>query len=150
MTMANYGFNSSNEVQLDTFGFPIGNYVVHAVGQGNTATGILVDYKFLTGEHANKGCSVYYNTLSDNDITAKIAKQDIKRIGDATGRPVVNEDLEKGIKADPIAGRTFMVEVEANAKNPRFTNVRKYLPADGIAPDFKKGIAEVAGDIIPF
>lgn len=140
--MANYGFNSSDEVQLDTFGFPVGKYIVHAVGQGDTATGILVDYKILTGENANKSFSVYYNTLSDNEITAKIARQDIKRIGDATGKPVD--------QANGIAGRTFAVEVETNAKNPRFTNVKAYLPADGVAPEVKKGVAEVAGDAIPF
>lgn len=140
--MANYGFTSSEEVHLDTFGFPVGKYVVHAVGQRDTATGILVDYKILTGEHANKSFSVYYNTLSDNEITAKIARQDLKRIGDATGKPV---DQTNG-----IAGRTFTVDVELNKKNERFTNVKSYLPADGIAPEVKAGVAEVKGDSIPF
>ncbi len=140
--MANYGFESSNEVHLDTFGFPVGKYVVFATGQGDTATGILVDYKILTGENINKSFSVYYNTLSDNEITAKIAKQDLRRIGDATGKPVD--------QANPIQGRTFMVDVELNKKNERFTNVKSYLPADGITYDAKKAVADVLKEEIPF
>jgi hypothetical protein len=140
--MGNYGFKSSNDVKLDTFGWPLGKYTVHAVGQGDTATGIMVDYTILTGEHANKSFGIYYNTTSDNEITAKIAQQDIKRIADATGKPVDD--------ANPISGRTFTVEVEPNKKNPLYTNVKFYLPADGVSTAAKAAAATVAEDKIPF
>lgn len=140
--MANYGFESSNEVKLDTFGFPVGRYTVHAVAEGDTATGILVDYKILSGEHFGADISIYYNTQSDNEITAKIARQDLKRIADATGKPVDANNK--------IAGRTFMVDVEPNKKNPIYTNVKAYLPSDGISNEAKKALSEVKEDSIPF
>lgn len=140
--MANYGFESSSEVKLDTFGFPLGKYVVHAVGQGDTASGVMVDYTIVSGEHANHTFGIYYNTRSDNEITAKIAKQDLKRIADATGKPIDQQNA--------IAGRTFTVDVVPNKKNPQYTVVQAYLPADGISAEVKAKIADVNRDEIPF
>lgn len=140
--MANYGFTSSSEIKLDTFGWPLGKYAVHAVGQGDTATGVMVDYKILTGDNAGHEFGIYYNTLSDNEITAKIAKQDIRRIADATGKPVDANNR--------IAGRTFMVDVEPNKKNPAYTQVKAYLPADGITPAIKQAISDIEKEEIPF
>lgn len=140
--MANYGFASSDEVKYDIVGFPVGKYTVHAIDEKDETSGIHVVYEILSGNDKGSTAKVYYNTLSDNEITAKIAKQDIKRIGEATGKPVTQED--------PIQGRIFMVDVEANKKNPQYTNVKAYLPADGIPAYVKEAAKSVADDSIPF
>lgn len=140
--MANYGFESSDEVKYDTFGFPVGRYTIKAVDEMDTATGIMVVYEVLDGEHINKTLSVYYNTLSDNDITAKRARQDIKRIADATGKLVD--------ASNPITGRVFMVDVELNKKNPLYTNVRAYMPASGVPVSAEKARNDPFNDSVPF
>ncbi len=140
--MSNYGFESSNNVKLDTFGFPVGKYAVYADCEAEVASGVHILYKILSGEHKDAEASVYYNTLSENEITAKIAKQDLKRIADATGKPIDKDNM--------IQGRTFMVDVELNKKNPAYTNVKAYLPADGVPAYVKEAAKDVAADQIPF
>jgi hypothetical protein len=120
--MANYGFNDTNEVKYDVLGFPLGKYKVFAKNESDAPTGIVVEYDILDGEHKGTTAKVYYNTLSENSTTAKIAQIDLKRIADATGRSVN--------AANPIKGRTFIVDVVPQKSNPQYTNVKAYLPSD--------------------
>jgi capsular polysaccharide biosynthesis protein len=120
--MANYGFESTDEVKYDALGYPLGKYKVFIKDEYDSPTGIIVEADILTGEHKGTVAKVYYNTLSDNATTAKIAQIDLKRIADATGKSVN--------AMSPLKGRTFVVEVEPQKKNPQYTNVKAYLPKD--------------------
>lgn len=118
--MANYGFESTDEVKYDALGYPLGKYKVFIKDEYDSPTGIIVEADILTGEHKGTVAKVYYNTLSDNATTAKIAQIDLKRIADATGKSVN--------AMSPLKGRSFVVEVEPQKKNPQYTNVKAYLP----------------------
>lgn len=120
--MANYGFEDTNEVKYDALGYPLGKYKVFVKDEYDSPTGIIIEADILTGEHKGTVAKVYYNTLSDNATTAKIAQIDLKRIADATGKSVN--------AMSPLKGRSFVVEVEPQKKNPQYTNVKAYLPAD--------------------
>jgi len=114
-----YGFETSDEIKIDQLGFPLGKYKVLAKDEQGTATGLFVDFDIVTGEHKGTSAKVYYNTRSENEDVARIAAGDIRRIADATGKPVT--------PSTPIKGRAFVVEVIVNPKNERYTKV-KYLP----------------------
>lgn len=118
--MANYGFDDTANVKYDVLGFPIGKYKVMARSETDAPTGVVVEYDILTGENKGATAKVYYNTLSDNATTAKIAQIDLKRIADATGKPIN--------ALSPVKGRVFVVDVEPQKKNPQYTNVKAYLP----------------------
>lgn len=120
--MANYGFEDTNEVKYDALGYPLGKYKVFVKDEYDSPTGIIIEADILTGEHKGTVAKVYYNTLSDNATTAKIAQIDLKRIADATGKSVN--------AMSPLKGRSFVVEVEPQKKNPQYTNVKAYLPKE--------------------
>lgn len=126
-----YGFDSTDEVQLDKSGLPIGTYKVTALKEepaekDGVATGVIVTYEILEGEHKGKEGKVWYNTLHSNPTVANIAKQQLKRIADATGMPIA--------PATPIKGRVLTLEVVAQKKDDRYTEIKKYMPKD-FAPE---------------
>jgi len=124
MSDSNYGFESTENVQYDKIGFPLGLYRVMATDEEGVPTGVKVLFDILTGDHKGESCTVWYNTKSDNNITAKIAQQALKRIADATKQPVS--------AVSPIKGRVFCVDVK-EGKNPQFTEVKGYYPEDHVA-----------------
>lgn len=118
--MTDYGFDT-NDIQLDKVGLPIGIYKVMINGEEiNEKRALVVTYEVLEGEHKGKTGKVWYNINHENETTKNIARQAIKRIGDATGRNV-NE-------AAPLRGRVLTVDVQQQKKNPDYTEIRRYLP----------------------
>jgi hypothetical protein len=70
---------------------------------------------------------VWFLTLHENPQTANIAKQNLKRIADATGRAVS--------PTAPLKGRVLTLEVAQQKKNPDYTEVKKYLPENHVNQD---------------
>lgn len=117
-----YGFKTTDEVQYDSSGLPVGTYKVLAKSEeaDEKGRGVIVEYEILDGEFKGKTAKVWYLTTHENQTTANIAKQNIKRIADATGKPV------SGVA--PIKGRVFTIEVRKQKKDDRYTEIAKYHP----------------------
>lgn len=126
MTTENYyGFESTEDVKLDAQGLPEGTYKAMIVSEqpdekDGTIRGITVEWEILDGEHKGKKAKTWYLTLHSEPQTANIAKQNIKRIAEATGRPVS--------AAAPLKGRVVTLVVGQQKKDPRYTEIKKYLP----------------------
>lgn len=129
--MPNYGFKSTAEVEYDRIGLPIGEYKVMIESEEDVPTGVKATFKILTGDHKGETPFYWFNTLSENPTTQRIAKQNIKRIADATG---IDVDPEQ----NPLTGRVFCVRVE-ESKNPQYTEIKEFLHESHIedeSPDF--------------
>lgn len=124
MTDNFYGFDSTDEVQYDRQGLPLGTYKVMIIGEEpeKDGRGIVVEYEVVAGEFKGKTGKVWYLTKHDSPQTANIAKQNIKRIADATGKSVS--------PTAPLKGRVLTIEVRQQKKNPDYTEIAKYLPED--------------------
>lgn len=122
-----YGVESTDDVQFDPQGLPVGTYKVVAKKEepfekeGETL-GVIVTYAIVDGQHKGHEGKVWYCTLHSNETTANIARQAIKRIAEATGKPIT--------QTAPIQGREMTLVVDKQKKNPDYTEVKKYLPAD--------------------
>ena len=118
-----YGFESSEEVKI-TQGLPIGTYKIMALKEeaDPKGNGLIVEYEVVDGPNKGSRSRVWYNTLHENPQTANIAKASLKRIADATGKPIS--------QSAPIKGRVFSVIVGQQKNNPDYTEIKKYLPAD--------------------
>lgn len=122
---------STNEVEYDSVGAPVGSYRVMALSaelkdqsleKPENPKILIVDYEALDGEFSGKQFKVWYNIHHTSGQTRNIARQDLKRIADATNSVIENpEDLE---------GKVFAVIVEKQKKNPQYTQIVKYLPED--------------------
>jgi len=147
----NYGFDSTDSVQYDRTGFPVGLYRVVAKQEEGVPSGVKVLFEILSGEYKGQTCSVYYNTKSENDITARIAQQSLKRIADVTHKPIS--------PSTPLTGRVFCVDV-IESKDARYTNVKTYhensfLPAEAAPKGYTKpkddgSKVELPNDSVPF
>lgn len=126
--MINYGFSSTDEVQYDGKGLPVGHFLVMATGEemNEKGTGIVVELEILQGEKKGKKGKIWYNTLHENPVVSNIAKQQLKRIADATGKPIT--------PTSPIKGRVFQIIISENKKDSRYTEITKYLPETGDFP----------------
>jgi hypothetical protein len=125
MTIDNiYGFETTDDIQLESQGLPIGTYKVMIVGEeaDQKGRGVVVDYEIIdeTSEFKGKTGKVWYLTKHESAQTANIAKSNIKRIADATGKPVA--------PMTPLKNRVLTLEVRQQKKNPQYTEVAKYLP----------------------
>lgn len=117
-----YGFNS-DDIQLDKAGLPVGIHKVMITDEElNEKKALVVNFEIVEGDMKGKGGKVWYNINHENVTTSNIAKQAIKRIADATGKPVSN--------TSPLKGRVLVIEVAEQKKDPRYTEIKKYLPAD--------------------
>jgi ssDNA-binding Zn-finger/Zn-ribbon topoisomerase 1 len=116
-----YGFDSTDDVPEEKTGLPVGTYKVMAVSEDKDekGNGLIVEYEIVSGENKGRKARVWYNTLHQNQQTANIAKATLKRIADATGKPIT--------PASPIKGRVMTVVVAEQKKNPQYTEVKKYL-----------------------
>lgn len=128
-----YGFETTDEVQADAMGLPIGTYKAAAISEepfekDNKTIGVIVEWEALEGENKGRSGKVWYCTLHDNKQTANIAQQALKRLAEATGTPIT--------KATPIKGRVATLQVDVQKKNPEYTEIKKYLPADHVVSPF--------------
>lgn len=122
-----YGFDSTDSVILDGVGLPIGTYKAmitkeEPATKDGITTGVVATWECLEGENKGKIGKVWYSTLHSNPTTANIAKQSLKRIADATGKPVS--------PSSPLKGRVLTIEVRQQKKDDRYTEIAKYLPED--------------------
>lgn len=123
-----YGFESTEEVQYDKAGLPIGTYkaMARAEEEDNEGRGVVVEWEVLAGDFKGKTGKVWYLTKHSNPQTANIAKQNLKRIADARGKPIS--------PTAPIKGSVVTLEVRQQKKNPDFTEVFKYHPENYEVP----------------
>lgn len=124
MTNDYYGFTSTDEVKYDAQGLPLGEHKVMIIGEEPDAKdrGIVAEFEIVEGEHKGKRGKVWYLTKHENATTANIAKQNIKRIADATNRAVS--------ATSPLKGRVLRVLVGVQKNDAERTEIKKYLPAD--------------------
>ncbi len=131
MTGIDYGFNSTNEVKYDKLGLPIGMHTVMVVSeeQEKNDKGIVLGFEIVSdGEHKGTNGKAWYMTKHENPKVANIARQNIKRIADATGREVS--------PSSPIKGRVLVIEVREQKNNPDYTEIFAYHP-EGYKPEEK-------------
>ncbi len=127
-----YGFDTTNDVAFDKAGLPVGVYKAMAIAEEaaekeGVITGVVVTYEVLDGTYKGKTGKVWYNTLHPSVQVANIAQQQLKRLGDATG---------KAISATaPIKGRVVTLEVAEQKKNPDYTEIKRYWPEDHVVTD---------------
>lgn len=121
MTM-DYGFESTNDVQYDKQGLPLGTYKAMIISEeeDKDGRGVVAEFEAVEGEHKGRKGKVWYLTKHENPQTANIAKQNLKRIADATGKAVSAQA--------PLKGRVLTIEVRQQKKNPDYTEIAKYLP----------------------
>lgn len=126
MTNDYYGFTSTDEVKYDAQGLPLGEHKVMIIGEEPDAKdrGIVAEFEIVEGEHKGKRGKVWYLTKHENATTANIAKQNIKRIADATNRAVS--------ATSPLKGRVLRVLVGVQKNDADRTEIKKYLPADKV------------------
>lgn len=127
-----YGFESTDEVQYDKQGLPIGIYKVMCISEEQDVKedvdrGVVIELEILDGDHKGSKGKVWLLTKHENAQTRNIAMQNIKRIADATGSPVA--------ATAPIKGRVFTVDVQQQKKNPDYTEVKRWLPEDFASED---------------
>jgi hypothetical protein len=120
--MVDYGFGSTDDVEYDGQGLPVGKYKAMIVSEedDNQGRGVIAEFEVLDGDYKGRKGKVWYLTKHESAQTASIAKQNIKRIADATGKPVTN--------TSPLKGRVLTLEVRKQKKNPDYTEVARYLP----------------------
>lgn len=117
-----YGIETTDDVELDGKGLPVGTYKAMIVGEEPAAkeNGVIAEYEVLSGEHKGKRGKAWYLTMHENPQTANIAKQNLRRIADATGKPVTPES--------PLKGRVLTLDVQKQKKDPNYTEIKRYLP----------------------
>ena len=119
-----YGFESTEEVQYDKQGLPVGdNQLVMIIGEEEDpeGRGVIAEYEMLDGEHKGRKGKVWYLTKHPtSQQTANIAKQNLKRIADATGKAVS--------PSAPLKGRVFRIDVRVQKKDDRYTEIARYHP----------------------
>lgn len=122
MTDNYYGVTSTDDVQYEQQGLPVGIYTVHIKDEEPDAKGrgVVVNYEVLDGEKKGKTGKVWYLTMHENPQTRNIAQQNLKRIADATGTPVS--------PLTPLKGRTLVLEVGVQKNDPTRTDIKKYHP----------------------
>jgi hypothetical protein len=125
MNAINYGFESTDDVKYDKQGLPVGTHTVMIIGEepfvkDGITQGIIVEYEVVKGEYKGKKAKTWYLTTHASATTANIAKQNIKRIADATGKAVSG--------ATPLKGRVFVVEVAEQKNDSDRTEIKRYFP----------------------
>lgn len=120
--MSKYGFDSTDDVQYDKQGLPLGRYKAMIISEEDDpeGRGVIAEFEAVEGDNKGKTGKVWYLTKHSNAQTANIAKQNIKRIADATGKPVS--------ESNPLKCRVLTIEVRQQKKNPDYTEIFRYLP----------------------
>lgn len=125
--MIDYGFNTEN-VELDTLGLPAGTHKVmiskeeikETPDKPTNPRRLVVTFQAVEGELKGESHVANYNLWNVNDQTVNIARQELKRIADATGSEV-------GPQA-PLQGRVLKIVIAPQKKNPEYMEIKKYLP----------------------
>lgn len=136
MTSTNYyGVETTDEVTLDNGGLPIGTYKAMAISEeaDDKGRGVILEWEVLEGANKGQKGKQWILTTHENQQTATIAKQTLRRIADATGKPIS--------ATAPIKGRVCTLEVRQQKKNPQYTEIAKFHPENYSAP---------AADDVPF
>lgn len=116
-----YGGLNTDDYDLEKAGLPVGVAKYMAISEETDAKGhLVVNYECVAGPNKGRSGKVWYCLSHTNEKTANIAKQSLKRIADATGRPVSAQT--------PIKGRVLTLDVREQKKDPRYTEVFRYLP----------------------
>lgn len=125
--MIDYGFDTSDDVQYEPKGLPVGTYKAMIVSeeQEQEGRGIVAEFEVLEGDFKGKKGKVWYLTKHTDPKVKNIAQQNIKRIADATGRPVTT--------STPLKGRVLTIEVQKQRKRPDYTEIVRYHPEDHAA-----------------
>lgn len=125
--MSYYGLNSTDEVEFDKQGLPVGTYKAMIIGEeaDPQGRGVIAEYEVVEGANKGRTGKVWYLTMHENPQTANIAKQSLKRIADATGRAVS--------ASAPLKGRVLTLEVAVQKKDDRYTEIKKYLPENHVS-----------------
>ncbi len=120
--MVDYGIESTDDIQYDKQGLPVGIYKVMIIGEEDDKEdrGFIANYEILDGDYKGKTGKVWYLTKHSSAQTANIAKQNLKRIADATGKAVS--------PSAPLKGRVLTLEVRQQKKNPDYTEIARYHP----------------------
>lgn len=133
MTNTNlYGVDSTDDVELDKLGLPIGIAKFMATAEepavkDGVTTGVIVTWECVEGSNKGKSGRVWYSTLHSNPQTANISKQALKRIADATGKAIS--------PSSPIKGRVLTLDVRKQKKNDAYTEVARYLPENHVTEE---------------
>lgn len=117
-----YGFQTTDEVKFDKQGLPEGQHKVMIIGEeaDEKGRGIVVEYEVVEGEKKGYKSKVWYLTKHENATTSNIAKQNIKRIAEATGKAVS--------ATSPLKSRVLQVLVAVQKNDDSRTEIKKYLP----------------------
>lgn len=118
-----YGVDSTDNVEYDKQGLPVGNaMLVMVIGEESAKDhkGVVMELEILDGDHKGRKGKVWILTKHSSAQTANIAKQTLKRIADATGKAVS--------PSSPLKGRVFRIDVAVQKKDDRYTEIKRYLP----------------------
>lgn len=124
---------TTDDVEMDKIGLPIGIYKAMAISEEDRTQGdgIIVEFEVLEGADKGSKGKVWYLFDSDNTTTRKIAEQNLKRLSDATGKPIPLVSIDKRpAEFAPIKGRVLTLDVQTQKKNPAYTEIKRYLPED--------------------
>lgn len=127
--LIDYGF-TSDEIELNPT-IPNGEYVVtitHEEKADNNVS-LIIDYKIINTEYKGMTFRKYENIFHTNVTAKNIARANIKKIANATGKMVDNNA--------PLTGRTFKVILEQSGEyNGRMSyDIKKYMPEFGDISD---------------
>ncbi len=128
-----YGFESTDDIQVEVQGLPVGTYKAMAIDEGDhskdgVSTGIFIEWEVVEGENKGKKAKTWYNTKHSNKIAKDIALQDLKELARVTGKPI-GEHM-------PIKGRVVTLVVDVQKNNPQYSGIKKYLPESYVAAPF--------------
>ncbi len=126
--MVDYGITSTDNVEYDKQGLPVGNnQLVMVIGEEDEKDdkGVIMELEILDGPNKGRKGKVWILTKHENPQTANIAKQTLKRIADATSKAVS--------PSAPLKGRVFRIDVTVQKKDDRYTEIKKFYPETHVA-----------------
>lgn len=128
-TDIDYGFKTTDDVKYDVQGLPVGTYKVMIIGEeaDPKGRGVVVNYEVLSGDFKGKTGKVWYLTTHEKTITSNIAKQNIKRIADATGKAVT--------ASSPLKNRVLTITVAPQKNDPDRTEIKRYASENTVVAD---------------
>lgn len=116
-----YGIETTDEVKFDKQGLPEGTHKVMIIGEeaDEKGRGVVAEFEILEGQFKGKKSKVWYLTTHENVTTSNIAKQNLKRIAEATGKAVS--------ATSPLKGRVLQVQVAVQKNDDSRTEIKKYM-----------------------
>lgn len=127
-----YGFSSTDYVSFAPQGFPVGLHKVMVTSEEpyvkeGRLLGFVATLEVVEGKHKGYAGKNWFLTMHSNPTTAKIAQQNVKRIADATGRPIT--------PSAPMKGRVFYIDVGIQKKDENRTEIKKFYPESHTGDD---------------